>query len=76
MHGSLHRVTVRDGLSGLILEEIDGMRGVMPQEMVGPAARVARSIDVLAPEEIGLNVHLLDGQFAFLDACGSIDGWD
>jgi hypothetical protein len=36
--------------------------------VVGPAARIARGIDVLAAEEIGLHVHLLDLEFASLDA--------
>src|ERR1700730_8305034 len=36
--------------------------------MISPAPRIAGSVDVLATEEIGLHVHLLNGQFAFLDA--------
>src|SRR5271168_3655024 len=36
--------------------------------MIGPASRVARSIDVLPSEEISLHVHLLDFQLALLDA--------
>ncbi len=41
---------------------------MMPQQMVGPAPGIAGSIHVLAAEEIGLHVHLLDRQLAFLDA--------
>jgi hypothetical protein len=36
--------------------------------VVGPAARIARRIDVLAAEEVGLHVHLLDLELALLDA--------
>jgi len=40
---------------------------VVPQEVVGPRARLAGRVDVGAAEEVGLNVHLLDLQFAGLD---------
>ena len=40
------------------------MRGVVPQQVVGPRARFAQRIGVGAAEEIGLHVHLLDVQFA------------
>src|SRR6185295_15573952 len=53
---------------GLILEQGDGVGGVMPQQVVGPAARVARRVDVLAAEKIGLHVHLLDLELTLLDA--------
>jgi hypothetical protein len=35
--------------------------------VIGPAARLARRINVGAAQEVGLNVHLLDFEFAFLD---------
>jgi len=50
--------------AGLILEEIDGVAGVMPQQVIGPTARLAERVEVGAAEEIGLHVHLLDLQFA------------
>src|SRR5262249_61081341 len=56
------------GLAGLVLEQVDRVGGVMPEEMVGPAARIAGRIDVLAAEKIGLHVHLLDRELALLDA--------
>jgi hypothetical protein len=40
---------------------------MVPEQVVGPAARLAGRIDVLSPEEIGLHVHLLDLQLALLD---------
>ena len=64
---SLHRVAFRDRLAGLVVEEVDRVGGVVPQQMVGPAARLAGGVDVLAAEEIGLHVHLLDLQLALLD---------
>jgi len=41
---------------------------MVPEQMIGPAPRLARRVHVLAPEEIGLHIHLLDFQFALLDA--------
>ena len=67
MDRPLHRVAIGDVLAGLVLEQVDGVGGVVPQQMVGPAPRVAGGVDVLAAEEIGLHVHLLDLQLAGLD---------
>ena len=67
MDRALHRVAVGDVLAGLVLEQVDGVGGVVPQQMIGPAARIAGRVDVLAAEEIGLHVHLLDLQLALLD---------
>src|SRR5205085_11424051 len=64
----LYGVAIGDRLTGLILEQVDRVRGMMPKEMVGPAARIAGGVDVAAPEEISLHVHLLDLQFALDDA--------
>src|SRR5262245_10156002 len=65
---ALHRVAVGDGLAGLVLEQVDGVGGVVPEQMIGPAARIAGRVDVLAAEEIGLHVHLLDLELALLNA--------
>src|SRR6516164_3459 len=65
---ALHRVAIGNRLAGLVLEQVDGMGGVMPKQMVGPAARIARRVDVLAAEVVGLHVHLLDLELALLDA--------
>ena len=59
----LHRVGADDP-ARLIGEQIDRVRGVVPQQVVGPAARLALGVHVLAAEEIGLDVHLLDVEFA------------
>ena len=37
----------RGQLAGLILEQIDGVRGVMPEQMIGPAPRLAGSVDAV-----------------------------
>jgi hypothetical protein len=39
---------------------------VVPQQVVGPRARFALGVDVLAAEEVGLHIHLLDVEFAAL----------
>ena len=67
MDRALHRVAVGNGLAGLVLEQVDGVGGVVPEQVIGPAARIAGGVDVLPSEEIGLHVHLLDLQFAGLD---------
>ena len=54
--------------AGLVLEQIDGVAGVVPQQVVGPAARLAQRVHVGAAEEVRLHVHLLHLQFAGLDA--------
>ena len=36
----------------------------MPQQVIGPAARLAQGVGVGAAEEIGLHIHLLDVEFA------------
>ena len=68
MDRPLHGIAIRDRFAGLILEQVDGVGGVVPEQVIGPAPRLARRVHVLAPEEIGLHVHLLDIQFALLDA--------
>ena len=49
-------------------EQVDGVRGVVPQQVVGPRARLAERVDVPAAEEVGLHVHLLDVELARGDA--------
>ena len=39
------------------------MRGMVPEQVIGPAARLAERVHVGAAEEIGLHVHLLDMEF-------------
>ena len=65
--GPLHRVGLHDAAAGLVLEQVHRVRGVVPQQVVGPAARLAQRVHVRAAEEIGLHVHLLDVELARLD---------
>ena len=60
MNRPLNRIGFNDGGSGLVGKEVYGMGGVMPEEMVGPAARLAQGIDVGTPKKISLHIHLLD----------------
>ena len=55
-------------LPRLVAEQVDGVRGVVPQQVVGPAARLAERVHVRAAEEVGLHVHLLDVELAGHDA--------
>ncbi len=75
MDRPLHGVGLHDLRARLIGEQIDGVRGVMPQQMVGPGARLSQRVHVGAAEEIGLHVHLLDVELAGDDALAhDIDG--
>jgi len=40
----------------------------MPQQVIGPTARLAERIGIGAPEEIGLHIHLQHFQFPGKDA--------
>src|SRR3546814_4599752 len=51
-----------DDGAGLPGEKVDRMRGMVPQQVIGPAARLSLGVHVMAAKEIGLHVHLLDRQ--------------
>jgi hypothetical protein len=61
---ALHGVGLHDGAAGLVGEQVHRVRGVVPQQVVGPAARLAQRVHVGAAEEVGLHVHLLDVELA------------
>src|SRR5688572_18156249 len=67
MHRALDGARDAGGFTGLILEQIHGVAGVVPQQVVGPAARLAERIHVGAAEEVRLHVHLLDPDLAGQD---------
>ena len=66
--GTLHSVGRDDFAAGLVREQVDGMRGVVPKQMIGPRARLAQRIHVGAAKEIRLHVHLLDRELARNDS--------
>src|SRR5215467_4435383 len=66
--GTCNRKAFREVLAGLILEQVDRMGRMVPQQMVRPTARLAGGVHVGATKEIGLHVHLLDLEFAVADA--------
>ena len=49
------------------MEQIDGVTGVMPQQVIGPTARFSGGIHIGAAEEVGLHIHLLDFEFTLAD---------
>ncbi len=61
------RARLSCGLAGLMQEEVHRVGRVVPQQVVRPAARLAEGVEVLPPEEIGLDVHLAQRQPAALD---------
>src|SRR5262245_8860552 len=68
MQRALQRVDDGWRLAGLVVEQIDRMTRVVPQQVIGPAARLALEVDVLAPEEERLHDEMLELELAFLDA--------
>ena len=63
----LDRIGFHDRAAALPGEQIHRVRRVMPQQVVGPAARLAQRIHVAAAKEEGLHIHLLDLVLAVLD---------
>ena len=43
------------------------MGSVVPQQVVGPATRLAQGVHVGAAEKVGLHIHLLNVEFACFD---------
>src|SRR6185437_16319069 len=68
MLGSLNSTGLRGGLPRLIGEQVDCVAGMVPQQMIGPAARFAERVHVGPAEEVGLHVHLQTLQLAGFDA--------
>ena len=58
--GPWTRVGLHDRAAGLVREQVDRVGGVVPEQVVGPAARLAEGVHVPAPEEVGLDVQLLE----------------
>ena len=55
-------------LAGLVLEQVDGVAGVVPQQVVGPAAGLAEGVRVGAAEEVRLTTRCWRLQLARHDA--------
>src|SRR5271166_335197 len=64
---ALKRIGLHDRRAHLIGEKVDSVRRVMPEQMVGPGARLAERVHVGAAQEVGLHVHLLDMELAGRD---------
>ena len=64
---AFNAIDLYNGFATLVGEEVNRMGSVVPQQVIGPAAGLSLGIDILATEEIGLHIHLLDIQFTGLD---------
>ena len=64
VNGALHRMGLDHGATALVSEQVDGVRGMVPQQVVGPAAGLTGSVHVGAAEKVGLHIHLLNVQLA------------
>ena len=60
----LESENIRCNLICLVLKQIDGVTSMMPEQMIGPAARLAFEIDILPSEEESLNDEMLQCQLA------------
>ena len=67
MKGSLQPMHFADHLASLVNEQINRVAGMVPEQMIGPAARAAIGTDILPAEKIGLHVKLLDGYLTAAD---------
>ena len=63
MQRALQGEGVGGWLPGLVLEEIHGVAGVVPEEMIRPTPGLARGVGVGPAEEVRLDIHLLDLEF-------------
>ena len=63
----LHAIDLDNFFACLVLEQIHGVRGMVPQQMISPGTRLTGSIDVLASEKKRLHVHLLNSEFSSSD---------
>ena len=63
----LLRPHITGRLARLVLEQVDRVTGVMPQQVVGPGSRLAESVLVLAAEEERLDDEMLQLQLPRLD---------
>jgi len=61
---ALQRIGLDDRRSALVGEQVDRVRGMVPEQVVGPAAGFAQGIDIAAAEEIGLYIELLQIELA------------
>ena len=64
---ALHAASNAGRLARLVREQVDRVAGMVPEQVIGPAARLAERIHVGAAEEIGLHVHLQHLELAGLD---------
>jgi hypothetical protein len=67
MFGSLDGVGLHNPFTGLVLEQVNRVGGMVPQQVIGPGAGLAEGVGVRPPEKVGLDVHLLDGELARAD---------
>src|SRR5438876_7879545 len=67
MDWALHRVDIGRGFSGLVMEEIDRVTGMMPKQVIRPASRLSCGIHIRATEEEGLNDEMLELEFTRFD---------
>ena len=66
MNGPLDGVGLHD-LARLVGEQVDRVGCVVPQQVVGPGARLALCVRVAATEEVRLRIHLLHVELARVD---------
>src|SRR6185295_596968 len=67
MDRALHGVDFGCDLTRLVLELVDGVAGMMPEKVVGPAPRFTFGIHIGSAEEKRLHHKMLKREFTLLD---------
>ena len=63
---SAEGVYIYRGFAGLILKQVYRMAGVVPQQMVGPTARLAQGIHICPSKEVRFHDQMLNREFTGL----------
>ena len=63
----LHSMGFDDGAATLIREQINRMRRMVPQQVIGPTSGLTQGIHIGAAEKVSLDIHLLNVELTGLD---------
>ncbi|OIQ63979.1 hypothetical protein GALL_544760 [mine drainage metagenome] len=67
MDWALNCICCLDLFAGLIPEQVHCVRGVVPEQVIRPRARLSKRVDVGSSEEEGLDIHVLYLQITLAD---------
>ena len=67
MPRALKRIGFDDGAAGLVGKQINRVRSMVPQQVIGPTAGLTECVHVGSAEEVSLHIHLLNVELTRLD---------